>query len=115
MKAMFKVSNKLSIELEAKTQKEMFEQLATWEEIFGIEKCGKCESTHIRFVVRTAKKGEKTYSYPELHCEKCRARLAFGTHDNDKGTLFPKRKDESGAYFNHNGWTKYNKETGKNE
>ena len=113
MKATFKVSSKLEIELEAKTQKEMFEHLAIWEEIFGIEKCGKCGKPNLKFVVRSAKKDDKTYNYPEIHCKDCYARLGFGTHDNDKGTLFPKRKDADGNYLSDNGWQRWDKEQKK--
>jgi len=112
MKALFKVSPALTVELEASTQKELFEQLATWQEIFGIDKCGKCGKLNLKFVVRNAKKGDKSYQYPELHCKDCYARLAFGTHDGDKGTLFPKRKDGD-EFLPDNGWTRWDKETGK--
>jgi len=106
MKAIFNVSPNLTIELEADQEKTLFEELAKLQEVFGIDKCGKCEGTDLRFVVRE-NDGNKFY---ELHCQKCFARLAFGAHKKGD-TLFPKRKDGDN-YLPDNGWTKWDKEKG---
>jgi hypothetical protein len=103
MKFTFKISDKLTAELEANEQRPMFEQLAELEEIFGIKCCGKCKSTDIKFVVREDKEENKYY---ELQCTKCRARFAFGC--NKKGnSLFPKRKDKDGKWLPNDGWEVY--------
>lgn len=107
MKAILKVNDNLSFELNAEKQKGMFEELATLQEIFGVAKCGKCGKQHLRFVVRE-NDGNKYY---ELHCEDCYARLAFGSHKTGD-TLFPKRKDGD-TYLPDNGWTKWDKDQQK--
>ncbi len=111
MNVSYRVSDKLTVGFEASLQKDIFQQLASLSEVFGISQCGACKSNDIRYVVREASKGAKKYLYHELHCQKCRARLAFGQHDGEKGTLFPKRKDEGGEYLDNNGWVVYKKET----
>ena len=107
MHVTFKVNEKLDVSFDANLQKDIFQGLATLSEVFGISKCGACNKPDIRYVVREASKGTKKYQYHELHCNNCRARLAFGQHDGEKGTLFPKRKDAEGKYLANNGWVKY--------
>ena len=51
MKANFKV-NKLSVEFEADSVREIWKQLSTFQEVFGETTCGKCGSENLRFVVR---------------------------------------------------------------
>tara|TARA_Y100000385_G_scaffold237015_1_gene251337 strand:- start:127 stop:453 length:327 start_codon:yes stop_codon:yes gene_type:complete len=100
---------KLSVELEGDTQKALFKQLSEFQEVFGNHRCQKCQSDSTRFVVRENGGNE----YHELRCTECHARLSFGAN-RQGGTLFPKRKDESG-WLPNGGWVKYNKDTGKNE
>ena len=73
MKANFKV-NKLSVEFEADSVREIWKQLATFQEVFGETSCGKCGSENLRFVVRENDGNE----YYELRCMDCGAKLAFG-------------------------------------
>jgi hypothetical protein len=40
-----------------------------------------------------------------LHCSSCGAELAFGQRKD--GGLFPRRKVDSGSYFEENGWRRY--------
>jgi len=107
MKTRLQLNERLSFEIEGTNQKEIFEQLAALQEIFGVAKCGKCGCTDLSFVVRE-NEGNKYY---ELHCDKCRARLAFGSHKTGD-TLFPKKKDGD-SYLPDNGWTKWDKEQQK--
>lgn len=109
MNVSFKLSDKMTISFEASGQKEIFQQLAALSEIFSHSVCGACKSPDIRYVVRETSKGNKKFQYHELHCQKCRARLAFGQH-SEGGTLFPKKKDESGEFLPNNGWVKFTKE-----
>jgi DNA-directed RNA polymerase subunit RPC12/RpoP len=111
MKVTYK-TDKFSAEFEG-NQKELFAQIGTFQEIFE-EKCAKCGSSNIRFVVRTAEKDGKKYDYYELRCADCGARLAFGNLDDGSG-LFPKRKDENGEYKGKYGWTIWNRETKREE
>lgn len=113
MKAQFKVGQNLLLEVDVATQKELFAEMAKHQEVFNNTTCGGCKSPHTRFVVRHVTSGKKTYDYYEMHCEKCHARLAFGVHNGEEGTLFPKRKDDKGEYLPNGGWVKYNKEEDK--
>jgi hypothetical protein len=102
MKVTFSVSSRLTLELEATTQKELFAQLASWSEIFGTETCGSCESDNVKYQVRTVEEND----YHEMVCNSCRAKLAFGVAKKGGG-LFPKRKDKDGNWLKDNGWVKY--------
>ena len=104
MKVTKKIGN-LTIEFDGETQKDIFKQLSSLEEVFGEKACGKCGSENLRFIVRE-NDGNEFY---ELRCMDCGAILSYGQHKKG-GTLFPKRKDADGNYMKHNGWYKY---TGK--
>jgi len=108
--------NNVALEVVAETQKEIFAQLASAQEIFMEPCCAQCGGEY-KFQVRTVNKmnGKKpeTYEYPELVClnKECRAKLSFGTHQ-EGSTLFPKRgamNEETGKYewFGKNGWVKF--------
>jgi hypothetical protein len=106
----------IELEFEATSQVDAIEQMGKHSEIFGIKKCGACQSTDIRFQARTVTKqvGKKmeTYPYHELVCNNpsCRARLSFGKFQDDPGSVFPKRKDADGNYLENGGWVKFRKE-----
>lgn len=109
---------KLSVKVEGKTQKEIFEQIAQFQEVFENTECvvGKKSSNKVRFVVREDQEKNKYY---ELYCvdsdpDLRGRRLSFGSHKVG-GSLFPQRKDKEGNYKLNSGWTKFNKETGKEE
>ena len=104
-------SGRLSVEVEGDKQKDVFAELAKFQEVFEHNKCGKCGGTDVRFVVRTVDDND----FFELHCQECRARLAFGQHKGKEGTLFPRRKDAEGQWLKDGGWLKYNPQTGKEE
>lgn len=119
MQVQLKVAPQVIVTADAEKETEVFEQLASMQEVFGHGACGKCKGTNLRFVVRQNKDEDKFY---ELRCMdmKCRAVLAFGCHKKPAGGLFPKIKGEPGAdgkptYLPHNGWMVYNKETGQKE
>jgi hypothetical protein len=79
-----------NVTVEAEGQKELFETLATYQEVFGISSCKGCKGTNLRYVVRKKEDGKKkTHTYYELQCQECRAKLPFGQHV-DQPTLFPK-------------------------
>jgi hypothetical protein len=107
MKVFYKANDRLSFELEADGQKEVFKELAIIQEIFAEEQCGVCGNHNIKFVVRNVESND----YYELRCtdSKCGATLSFGQHKKG-GTLFPKRKDDDNNYIPNKGWHKY---TGK--
>jgi|TARA_Y100001937_G_scaffold92455_1_gene125200 ribosomal protein L40E len=109
MKLNYKLGN-LTVEFECDTVKEVFNQLAIYQEVFGETKCGKCGSENLRFVVRENDGNE----YYELRCLDCGARLSFGVMKKGGG-LFPKRKDAEGNWLPDNGWTRWNSKTKKLE
>jgi hypothetical protein len=132
MKAIYTTKNsKLAVELDASTYKDLWKQLASFQEAFEEDKCGKCNSTHLRFVIRKSKDSKgKEYEYYELRCTECGAKLSFGLADDGSGSLYPKRfvtddkgrtvKDEATGKSiplgsKKNGWLKWNPETKKEE
>ena len=94
----------------AETQKELFEELAKNQEVFGIDTCGKCESTNVRYVVREVESNK----YYELRCNNCGAKLSFGQHKGKENTLFPRRKDGEERLPN-GGWRRWNPDTKQEE
>lgn len=103
MEAQLKVTDKLFVKVEAEDQKNLWQQLAKLQEIFGENRCGKCGGVELRYVVRTVDENE----YYELVClnPKCRAKLSFGQHKGGK-SLFPKRKNDDG-YLADRGWQRW--------
>lgn len=111
----------LTFQIEAETQKEMFKNIASVQEVFSEECCGLCKGTELRFVVREVEGNE----FPELHClnPECKAKLAYGQAKTG-GVLFPIRKlvesgpeagkphRKTGKPGKHNGWTKYRGKSG---
>jgi ribosomal protein L40E len=105
MKVVKKVGS-LSVEIEGETQKDLFKEIASFEEVFGVEACGKCGSHNLRYVVRENDGNE----YYELRCLDCGARLGFGVNKKGGG-LFPRRKDAEGNWLPDGGWVKWNPKT----
>lgn len=103
-------SGRLSVELTGDTQREVFEQLASFQEVFDQSVCGKCGSTDISYRVRNVEDN----LYYEVVCNECGARLSFGSMKKGGG-LFPKRKDGDGNWLPDRGWVKWNAKTGQNE
>lgn len=84
----------------------VWRELASFQEVFEEEACGKCQSSDIRFAVRSVQDGKKTHEYYEMRCNACGARLAFGRHQ-DSPTLFPKRSEVD------RGWLRWDPEAKK--
>ena len=102
-------NGRISVELEGDGQREIFEQISRFQEVFEEASCGKCGSDNIKFVVRNVDDN----LYYELRCQDCGARLSFGSHKKGGG-LFPKRKDGDN-WLPDRGWGKWNPKTEKNE
>lgn len=102
MKVVYAVSDVMKIELEGSDQKDVFEKLADVSEVFGESVCGACGCEDVKFVVRVVDDNK----FYELKCTKCGARLSFGAHKKGN-TLFPKRKDNDGNWYDNKGWTKW--------
>tara|TARA_R110000824_G_C15101538_1_gene666328 strand:- start:531 stop:860 length:330 start_codon:yes stop_codon:yes gene_type:complete len=99
-----------TVEFESDTVKDAFAQLSTFQEVFGEDKCGKCGSDNLRFVVRE----NDGNSYYEIRCQDCGAKLSFGANKVGGG-LFPRRKDAEGGWLPDKGWQKWNPKTKKME
>jgi hypothetical protein len=119
MKALFKVSPVMQFEIESDKQVDLFEDLASVQEVFGVvgnEECYLCKSKELKFTVRQNKDEDKFY---EVVCLKCRGKLAFGCNKKG-GTLYPVRKLKNGLPakvedtepfdWTTKGWHKYDKE-----
>jgi hypothetical protein len=111
MKAHYKVSDRLSFEIEGDNQVEIFRQLALVDQVFSnttcpITKNGK-PSNNIIYVVRKTKDGD----YFEIQCkEEPYAKLSISQHRKSP-TLYPKRKDnKTGQPIGTYGWHVYNPE-----
>ena len=94
---------RLTAHIESETQKRLFKELATFQEVCEHEACGKCQSDDTVFSVREVQNNE----YYEKKCRSCGAALSFG-QSKDTKSLFPKRKKEDGSWDNeHKGWSKW--------
>ena len=104
MEAQYKTTNgRLLIKVDAETPKELFKRIAGVQEVFEAEhECGCCHSKDIQFRVRTVEEND----FYELKCCDCGARFQYGQNKKGGG-LFPKRRDEAGAFLQNNGWAKY--------
>lgn len=106
MKAQVKVSQNLTIEVEAENQKDLFKLIASTYEVFGEVRCGLCGSKSIRPRCRPAEgknRRREIYEFPEWRCDglvknaegktvRCGAKLSLGTMNDGTNTLFPHRK-----------------------
>ena len=111
MKITYTTKNgRITTEIEGESQKDIFEKVNLFQEIFEELQCGKCGSDDVRFVVRNVDDN----LYYELRCKSCNARLNFGVHKKGGG-LFPKRKDGEGNWLPDGGWVKWNRKTEQNE
>ena len=100
--------------VEGNTHMEVFDTVASIQEVFSESCCALCKCDNLRYVVRTVKK----FRFPEIHCqnEECRARLSFGQNQAPNlGALYPIRKltkdgkpnSKKGTFGEHRGWHIY--------
>lgn len=103
MKVTYNSANgRLLAEIEGESQKDIFQEISKFQEVFEENTCGKCKGQDIKYVVRNVDDNH----YYELRCNSCGAKLAFGVHKKGGG-LFPKRKDGDN-WLPDNGWLKWN-------
>ena len=103
-------NGRLNTELEGDSPRDIFANIAKFQEVFEETVCGKCGSENVRFVVRNVDDN----LYFEIRCMDCGARLSFGSPQKGGG-LFPKRKDGEGNWLPDNGWVKWNPKTKQEE
>ena len=119
MKVVYTLDNGLTVELEGKTQTDIWDQLAEFQEVFGDTTCvakikGEVhKSDKVKFVKRSVDDND----YYELLCVDGSSPLfmykkSFGQHKKG-GTLFPKRDVPEGCIPGLNGWHKYVKSDSK--
>ena len=126
MKLQYTTKNgRITVELEADSQAEMWKQLAEFQEVFeeDITYNGKT-SDEVKYVVRQDTEENEYFEkhYAGSDNELMYVKKAYGQMKKPKGRLFPKRKtkdaDGNEAWIGkmgNNCWVKYNKETGKEE
>jgi hypothetical protein len=113
MKALYKTKNgRLQFEVEGKAQNDLFEQIASIQEVFDDNACGLCGKTNLRLVVREVDDNK----FYEVRCEDCQGRLSL-SQNKKGGTLYPVRKlkngkaatinDEPPFDFKTKGWYKW--------
>lgn len=99
------------------TQQEIFEEVSSFDEVFGenvfVDEQGNVHDD-IRYLVRTDGEDNKYYEKVVMSGKHKYRKLAYGCNKKGGG-LFPKRRDKDGKVVGHNGWGKYNKETGEVE
>ncbi len=102
MKVKYKSNNgKFEVEFDVANQKQLFEELAAFQEIF---EQGKTGGKNYRFVVRKVGKNK----YYELLCLDDGEKLGFGLLGDDPTVMFPRRKNmKTGQPIGNFGWHKY--------
>lgn len=97
---------RLTVAFEASEPKQIVKTVASLQEIFEEDRCGKCQSERIRCSHNSDK---DNHDYYKLRCLDCGAQIDFGQHKTG-GTLFIKRHTEEDgrrvAMPNH-GWYVY--------
>lgn len=113
---------RLTVKIEGKTQIEIFEQLASFQEVFDTVACGEVNgkritSNDIRYRVRESKfideKGkEQPATYYEQVIESGDLKYwkrSLGLKNDKSGNLFPhKAKEDPNIIAGEGGWHKYN-------
>jgi hypothetical protein len=102
---------RMTVTFEAKSQADLFQQLAEFQEIFedgSVNIEGKdVPTSDLRYSVRTVDGNdffERRYVGPDKSLRGYK--LAYGQMKEKKGHLFPKRKDENG-WLKNDGWVKW--------
>jgi hypothetical protein len=103
MKAVLRVRQNLTLELDGEKQRDLFRAIASAQEVFGERRCGKCGAADLQF---RARKNRDDQEFFEVVCLRCRAVLEFGCHKTG-GTLFPRRKADDGRPLPDGGWARW--------
>lgn len=105
-------NGRFGLVVEARDQQTAFKEIAAFQEVFEGDPVminGKeVPPEHIKLRVRTVDKYEffeKVYCGPDK--ELWGYKMEFGCSNENKGALFPKRKDKDGNYIGNGGWSKF--------
>ena len=91
MKAKFQVNPDCTLEVDVKDIKGCFRFIACAQEVFGIKRCGNCESTNLRLNFRKAKTADgRDCEYYSVKCNDCGYEFKFGQKHAEGAPLFPK-------------------------
>lgn len=101
MKLIYK-STSMNIEVDGQDAKEVFESMASAQEVFLNTNCGACDSSNTRFVCR--KNGK--FTFYEVRCMECGCCLSFGQRSED-GALYPRRTDKEKRRLDNSGWVRW--------
>ena len=104
MRVQHKVGPAIIVEADGVNPAEVFDSLASLEEIFRPRPCGLCKSMAITLTLRTDKEGNK---YRMQTCLACGAEFRFGLKRGPGGILFPQLKDKQGKPKPDGGWVRY--------
>jgi len=85
MKISYTVNDRCKMEVELQGLKDTFQFLAMADTMFGLKRCGNCESPNLSFQHKTP----KGYDYYSVRCDDCRHEFKFG-QQKETGRLFPK-------------------------
>lgn len=109
-------NGQLTFQVEGKEQRDIFEQIASIQEVFDENTCGLCKKNNLRFIVRNVDDN----NFYEYHCTDCGARLSL-SQNKKGGTLYPVRKlkgnkpatvnDEGPFDFKTKGWYKWERKS----
>ena len=102
MKAVYQVTDKLTFEVDASSDVEMFEKLAMLDKIFGIDVCSPTKSKNLKFVVHEAQ-GNKFYEIHDKDNPKYRMKFGVRKVATASGKLFPKKQPNGYYWFTWNG------------
>jgi len=120
MKAVVRVNDRLTIEVEKEKMNELLKELSAVNSFFEDSECGACKGKDLIVSVRS----NGGFDFTEMACKnpKCRARLSYGT-DKETKEQYPVRCDREkegknkghakrgpdgkALWLPNNGWVKY--------
>ena len=85
MHVKFDVNDKCQLAIDVSDVKQAFQFIAYVESVFGVDRCGNCESNNLRLEHRQP----QGYDYYSVTCKDCKHELKFG-QVKDNGRLFQK-------------------------
>lgn len=118
MKLQFQVNDRVTVEAEGDSVKDLFTQIHALVESFGTSTCGCCGENDIVPVAR--KNGKFTFYEFKCRTKGCGAKMSMGVKDD--GSIYPRRKvhadspliaegkAKEGDWLPDNGWTRWTKE-----
>lgn len=89
MQVTYAVNDRTKIDIELKDIKQCFSFLSYADTVFGVKRCGNCDSDSLSFVHRQP----QGFDYYSVKCGDCKHELKFG-QQKEGGKLFPKGWEE---------------------